>query len=59
MNVQRVDDQRLTGPRIGVVETHHVCTLRAARLVSSRRDGKMVIYALTGDGGTSSAPRRS
>lgn len=30
--------------------SHHVRTLRAAGLVSSRRDGKMVMYDLTADG---------
>jgi DNA-binding transcriptional ArsR family regulator len=30
--------------------SHHLRVLRAAGLVSSRRDGKMVLYALTGDG---------
>jgi ArsR family transcriptional regulator, lead/cadmium/zinc/bismuth-responsive transcriptional repressor len=30
--------------------SHHVRRLRAAGLVRSRRDGKMVIYALTGTG---------
>src|SRR5712691_9519387 len=30
--------------------SHHVRTLRAAGLVSSRRDGKMVMYALTDQG---------
>ena len=30
--------------------SHHVRQLRAARLVRSRRDGKMVMYELTGRG---------
>jgi ArsR family transcriptional regulator, lead/cadmium/zinc/bismuth-responsive transcriptional repressor len=30
--------------------SHHVRTLRAGGLVSSRRDGKMVMYSLTGAG---------
>jgi DNA-binding transcriptional ArsR family regulator len=30
--------------------SHHVRALRAAGLVRSRRDGKMVMYALTDDG---------
>ena len=30
--------------------SHHVRALRAAGLVRSRRDGKMVMYALTGEG---------
>ncbi len=30
--------------------SHHVRALRAAGLVSSRRDGKMVMYSLTGSG---------
>jgi ArsR family transcriptional regulator, lead/cadmium/zinc/bismuth-responsive transcriptional repressor len=30
--------------------SHHVRTLRAAGLASSRRDGKMVLYALTDTG---------
>ena len=30
--------------------SHHVRVLRKAGLVSSRRDGKMVMYALTEDG---------
>ena len=30
--------------------SHHVRVLRAAGLVRSRRDGKMVMYALTADG---------
>src|SRR3954451_12115123 len=30
--------------------SHHVRSLRSAGLVSSRRDGKMVLYALTGRG---------
>jgi DNA-binding transcriptional ArsR family regulator len=30
--------------------SHHVRTLKAAGLVSSRREGKMVMYALTGAG---------
>jgi DNA-binding transcriptional ArsR family regulator len=30
--------------------SHHVRILRAARLVSSRRDGKMVMYTLTARG---------
>jgi DNA-binding transcriptional ArsR family regulator len=32
--------------------SHHVRQLRAAGLVSSRRDGKMVMYSLTGRGAT-------
>lgn len=32
--------------------SHHLRTLRAAGLVSSRRQGKMVLYALTDDGRT-------
>ncbi|MCC6224042.1 MAG: helix-turn-helix transcriptional regulator [Thermoleophilia bacterium] len=32
--------------------SHHLRSLRGAGLVSSRRDGKMVMYALTGDGRT-------
>jgi DNA-binding transcriptional ArsR family regulator len=32
--------------------SHHVRQLRAARLVGSRRDGKMVMYALTERGET-------
>jgi DNA-binding transcriptional ArsR family regulator len=31
--------------------SHHVRALRAAGLVSSRRDGKMVMYSLTPRGG--------
>ena len=30
--------------------SHHLRTLRAGGLVTSRRQGKMVMYALTGDG---------
>lgn len=30
--------------------SHHLRVLRAAGLVTSRRDGKMVMYALTGEG---------
>jgi len=30
--------------------SHHLRVLREARLVTSRRDGKMVLYALTGAG---------
>jgi DNA-binding transcriptional ArsR family regulator len=30
--------------------SHHVRALRAARLATSRREGKMVLYSLTGDG---------
>jgi DNA-binding transcriptional ArsR family regulator len=30
--------------------SHHVRALRASGLVRSRREGKMVMYALTGDG---------
>jgi DNA-binding transcriptional ArsR family regulator len=30
--------------------SHHLRTLRAAGLVASRRDGKMVMYSLTGAG---------
>jgi DNA-binding transcriptional ArsR family regulator len=30
--------------------SHHLRTLRAAGLVASRRDGKMVLYSLTGSG---------
>lgn len=30
--------------------SHHVRTLRSAGLAASRRDGKMVVYALTDDG---------
>jgi DNA-binding transcriptional ArsR family regulator len=32
--------------------SHHLRTLRAGGLVTSRRQGKMVMYALTGDGRT-------
>jgi DNA-binding transcriptional ArsR family regulator len=30
--------------------SHHVGVLKAARMVRRRRDGKMVMYALTGEG---------
>jgi ArsR family transcriptional regulator, lead/cadmium/zinc/bismuth-responsive transcriptional repressor len=36
--------------------SHHVRALRAAGLVSSRRDGKMVMYALTDRGAALLAP---
>ena len=32
--------------------SHHLRTLRAGGLVTSRRQGKMIMYALTGDGRT-------
>jgi DNA-binding transcriptional ArsR family regulator len=45
-----VCDLAWIGERSQNLVSHHLRALRAAGLVDSRRDGKMVMYALTGAG---------